>query len=129
MTVSVWETRHRLWGERLKRLLEHEDEEVARLAAGLGVAGSVQGQRAGAVPSRWTPARQRPIRAVDQAWGLGRGLQLSGSTAPVSRRYLVSMPYETFLFIDRSVALSYSISLARSVRRLYPHVPPALPSR
>jgi hypothetical protein len=31
--VSVWETQHRLWAEQLKRLLEHEDEEVARLAA------------------------------------------------------------------------------------------------
>lgn len=31
--MSVWETQHRLWGERLKRLLEYEDEEVVRLAA------------------------------------------------------------------------------------------------
>lgn len=31
--MSVWETQHRLWAERLKRLLEHDDEEVARLAA------------------------------------------------------------------------------------------------
>jgi hypothetical protein len=31
--MSVWETQHRLWAERLKRLLEHDDEEVVRLAA------------------------------------------------------------------------------------------------
>jgi hypothetical protein len=31
--VSAWETQHRLWAERLKRLREHEDEAVARLAA------------------------------------------------------------------------------------------------
>ena len=31
--MSVWETQHRLWSERLKRLLAHEDQEIARLAA------------------------------------------------------------------------------------------------
>jgi hypothetical protein len=31
--VNVRETQYRLWSERLKRLLEHDDEAVARLAA------------------------------------------------------------------------------------------------
>ncbi|MDQ3761139.1 MAG: hypothetical protein M3460_05410 [Actinomycetota bacterium] len=31
--MSVWRTQHRLWAERLKRLLDHDDQDVARLAA------------------------------------------------------------------------------------------------
>lgn len=84
--MNVWETQHRLWGERLKRLLEHEDEEVARAAAAAAYMLLVQhtvnerGQcRYCARPARWSLRRRTCtvhsalLMAMNQPFHMVRG--------------------------------------------------------